>query len=224
MGMIDLSSRRDSIENCDFYSCPGHKWLNGPPSTGLLYIRNADIRPPEFYPVFSQRMGKYSDCDDDHSCFPIAKALQVRGCSNTPGFAAMVRAMEFVEAEGGAAHIEKHILSLSREVKNFVLARAPSCIISPHVDTVLLSGLTTFFPFRWDRPETPLTDKKTADRVVKELLARKIQIRSIGIPNADLLKHSSEKVYALRVSTGYFNSVEQVGILKNALQEVLKGI
>ncbi len=225
LGMLDVSSSGDSLENSDFYACPGHKWLNGPPSTGVLYIRNADIGPPEFYPTISQRMGRYSDCSDDiNSCFPMAKALQVRGCSNAPGFTAMVRAMKFVEDEGGAARIEQHILKLSREIKNFILSRAPRCIVSPHSDTALLSGLTAFFPFKWDKPQTPLTDKKITERVVEELLKRNIQVRSIGIPNALSSKSSSEKLYAIRVSTGYFNTAGQVETFKHMLQEVLKRI
>lgn len=225
MGMIDISSRGDSVGNCDFYACPGHKWLNGPPSTGVLYIRNADIRPPEFYPTISQRMIKYADCEDDtQSCFPMAKALQVRGCSNAPGFTAMVRAMKFIEDEGGPAHVEKHILKLSREVKNLILSRAPHCIVSPHSDAALLSGLTAFFPFKWDKPQTPLTTKQTANWVVNQMLEKNIQIRSIGIPNVDSSSHSSGELYALRVSTAYFNTAEQVEFFKHALQDVLKRI
>lgn len=225
LGMIDLTSPEDNLENCDFYAGPGHKWLNGPPSTGVLYIRNAEIRPPEFYPTISQRMVRYTDCmEGDPACFPMAKALQVRGCSNAPGFAAMVRAIEFVEDKGGTAQIEKYILNLSREVKKFILSRAPHCIISPHSDTALLSGLTAFFPFKWDKPQTPLTDKKTAVWVVDELLKKNIQIRPIGIPNANASEQSSEKPYALRISTGYFNTAAEVETFKNALQEVLERI
>jgi selenocysteine lyase/cysteine desulfurase len=222
MGMVDLSSDGDSVENCDFYACPGHKWLNGPPSTGLLYIRNADIRPPEFYPTISQRMGKYSDCNEDSlSCFPIAEALQVRGCSNTPGFAAMINAMQFAQDAGGAAQIEKHILGLSKKVKNTIFSRSPRSMISPHSDASLLSGLTAFFPFNWEHPQTIYRDKKTADRVVKELLEKDIQVRSIGFSNAGEAHSSPEQVYAIRVSTAYFNTSQQIEIFKNALPEVL---
>jgi selenocysteine lyase/cysteine desulfurase len=225
MGMVDLSGSGDSVENCDFYACPGHKWLNGPPSTGVLYIRNADIRPPEFYPTISQRMGKYTDCSDSSdSCFPIAEALQVRGCSNAPGFAAMISAMKFAEDAGGAAQIEKHILRLSREVKKIILSRAPHSIVSPYSDTALLSGLTVFFPFSWDKPKTLFSDKKTADWVVKELLERKIQVRSIGFSNAGTSNNSAEASYAIRVSTAYFNTAKQIEMFKNALQEVLMRI
>jgi selenocysteine lyase/cysteine desulfurase len=225
MGMVDLTGNGDSVENCDFYACPGHKWLNGPPSTGVLYIRNADIRPPEFYPTISQRMGRYADCgDDSDSCFPIAEALQVRGCSNAPGFAAMIRAMQFAGDAGGAGQIEKHILGLSREVKNIILSRAPRAIVSPYSDAALLSGLTTFFPFKWDKPQAVFSDRKTAEWVVKELLERKIQVRSIGFSNAGSSSQSPEELYAIRVSTAYFNTVSQIDVFTKALQEVLMRI
>ena len=215
MGMVDLGTHGDSLENCDFYACPGHKWLNGPPGTGVLYIRNADIRPPEFYPIISQRMGKYTGCGNGpETCFPMAEALQVRGCSNTPGFAAMISAMKFVGRAGGAAQVEKHILALSQRVKNTILSRAPDAIISPHSDTALLSGLSAFFPFRWDKPDVSFQDKKTADWVVRELLKKNIQVRSIGFTG----------MYAIRVSTGYFNTAEQIETFSSALQDVLKRI
>jgi selenocysteine lyase/cysteine desulfurase len=222
LGMIDLTASGDSVKNCDFYACPGHKWLNGPPSTGVLYIRNEDIRPPEFYPTISQRMEKYVGCDDQaHSCFPIAEALQVRGCSNTPGFSAMVRAMRFAEDAGGPAQIEKYILGLSREVKETILSQAPHCAVSPHSDATLLSGLTVFFPFKWDNPREVFTDQKTADWVVSELLKKKIQVRSIGFQDAVSANESSNGSYAIRVSTGYFNTAGQVESFRDALQDVL---
>ena len=222
LGMIDVSTGGDSLKNCDFYACPGHKWLNGPPSTGVLFIRNADISPPEFYPTLSQRMHKYADFDD-HSQphYPMAKALQVRGCSNTVGFDAMVRAFKYVEDEGGASQIEKHILGLSAQVKDFILAQAGHCIVSPYTDDALLSGITTFFPFRWNKPDTPLTDKKTADWVVRELLKRNVQVRTIGFPNANSVENANQRLYAVRVSPGYFNSRQDIETFQKILPEVL---
>jgi len=114
MGMIDLGPGNDHIEHCDFYGGPGHKWLNGPPGTGILYLRNASIRPPEFFPTLSQRMGEYLD---ENSSYPMAKALQVRGCSNVPGFAAMIEAMNFQQAAGGSKNTEQHIMALSASIK-----------------------------------------------------------------------------------------------------------
>jgi len=225
LGMIDLTSDADNIRDCDFYACPGHKWLNGPPSTGVLYIRNENIRPPEFYPTISQRMGMYESCDaESDACFPIAEALQVRGCSNAPGFAAMISAIDFARDAGGSAEIEKHIMGLSRTVKDIILSQAPHSIVSPHSASELSSGLTVFFPFRWDKPEITFRDKKTADRVVRELLDRNIQIRSIGFRDAGSSGQSSEDSYALRVSTGYFNTASNIDNFKQALQAVLTDI
>ncbi len=218
LGMINLGSHEDRIDSSDFYACPGHKWLNGPPSTGVLYIRNADIRPPEFYPTISQRMEKYSACgDDSQSCFPIAEALQVRGCSNAPGFAAMITAMKFAREAGGPGQIEKRVLALSADVKSFLLSRAPDCLASPHSDTALLSGLTTFFPFNWNEPQRFYRDKKTADWVVQELLKKNIQVRSIGFDD-----RGAEESYVVRVSTGYLNTADEIARFKGELQSVLQ--
>jgi selenocysteine lyase/cysteine desulfurase len=225
MGMLDLSQGVDDLKNSDFYACPGHKWLNGPPSTGVLYVRNENIRPPEFYPTISQRMGMYASCDGESDpCFPVAEALQVRGCSNTPGFAAMISAMNFAVDMGGVAQVEKHILGLSRKVKNGILSRAPRSIVSPHSDSALSSGLTVFFPFRWDKPETTFRDKNTADRVVRKLLDRNIQLRSIGFPDAGSSEKLSDDSYALRASTGYFNTASDIEFFEHALQAVLTRI
>ncbi len=223
MGMVDLGKQGDSLENCDFYAGPGHKWMNGPPGTGVLYIKNAEIRPPEFYPMVSQRMSKYTDCGNDKEiCFPMAEALQVRGCSNTPGFAAMITAMKFIENAGGAARVEKHILGLAQKVKNVILSRSPDSIISPHADPLLLSGLSAFFPFRWDRPEVSFQDKETADRVVQELMKKNIQVRSIGFANGSSHAKGPDTAYAIRVSTSVFNSADDIDTFSMALQEVLK--
>ena len=221
IGAIDINNVNERVNNCDFYACSGHKWLNGPPSTGVLYIRNSEIQPPEFYPTLSQRMIRYTD---GSSNYPIAKALQIRGCSNTPGFTAMVRAMKFVEEEGGTTIIEDYILNLSHEVKNFFLTFAPNCIISPYTDNALTSGITTFYPFKWNQPQIPIKDKKTATWVSETLLKRNIQIRPIGIPKTGTSYGSSEKSYALRVSTGYFNSMDEIELFKSSLKDVLKKI
>jgi selenocysteine lyase/cysteine desulfurase len=129
--------------------------------------------------------------------------------------------MRFAEDAGGPAQIEKHILKLSRDVKEFILSQAPHCVVSPHSDATLSSGLTAFFPFQWDKPRAVFTDRKTADWVVSELLKRKIQVRSIGFQDSVSANESSNSSYAIRVSTAYFNTAGQVESFKDALQDVL---
>ncbi len=224
-GMLDLTTPDEDIRHCDFYACPGHKWLNGPPSTGVLYIKNENIQPPEFYPTISQRMGNYTSYEsEDDVPIPMAEALQVRGNSNTLGFAAMVNAIDFAKSAGGASTIEKHILRLSSKFKESILARAPGSIVSPHTDSTLSSGLTVFFPFRWDSPQTMFTDKKTADWVVAELLKQNIQIRSIGFWNSIPGTTERVEVRALRVSTAHFNTDRHLQLLAEALRDVLMRI
>lgn len=217
IGMVDISQGDNHITYADFYACPGHKWLNGPPSTGILYIKNSAIKPPEFYPVLSQRMGKYIK-GSSTSSFPMTEALQVRGCSNTPGFAALVTAIEFGRNLGGYQFIEKHILTLSSQVKRFIIEQSANAIVSPYKDEQLTSGLTVFFPFSWNNPNKIYSDQKTADLVVKQLLKKSIQIRSIGFIDSI---QGNEKVYALRVSTAIFNNEEHIEKFKSSLKEAL---
>jgi len=215
-GMFDLSNQPDSvnsISDIDFYACPGHKWLNGPPGSGFLYLKNADIRPPEFYPMLSQRMYKFLDKEEPYY---MAQALQVRGCVNLPGFAAMVNAIDYLEHFGGATAVETRILSLSKTVKDSLRERAPECLVSPNADAALHSGLTVFFPFKWQKPGVPLKDKATADAVVDALRQNNIQVRSIGIPRAG----GDGSDYALRVSTAVFNTSNQIEKFWSRLEAV----
>ena len=218
-GMLDISKGKDQITHADFYACPGHKWLNGPPGTGILFIKNSRIRPPEFYPVLSQRMTKYSaagDIGDDP--FPMAEALQVRGCSNAQGFSAMISAMKFEQEAGGVKLVERQILSLSNQVQDFILSRSPNAMVSPFKAQTLLSGLTVFFPFSWHDPDKIFTDERTSNLIVKELLGKNIQIRSIGFKDP---LGTGQKIYALRVSTGIFNTNEQLDYFRLSLEKIL---
>ena len=215
-GMLDLSQGSNAISHTDFYACPGHKWLNGPPSTGILYIRNENIQPPELYPVLSQRMYQYESGD---SQFPMAEALQVRGCSNAPGFAAMLTAIEFEEQLGGSQAVEQHILGLSKRVKSFVTKHSKNALVSPYPAKELHSGLSVFFPFSLNKEGEIFTDKESAETVVNALLKKDIRIRYIGFDNGE-----GEKVYALRVSTAIFNTKEHLDLFETELKKVLSKI
>jgi len=214
-GVIDITQGEDDIKHTDFYACPGHKWLNGPPSTGILYIKNSKIKPPEFYPSLSQRMEKFLDTEKP---FAMAEALQVRGCSNTPGFSAMLTAISFQQDIGGARNIEKRILEMSNKVKSLIKSLSSEALVSPFKEPQLLSGLTVFYPFNWNKPEQIYTDKDTADKVVKRLLKKNIQIRSIGFFDSI---NATEKSYALRVSTAIFNTNEHIQQFEDSIKEVL---
>jgi len=238
MGVVDFNNLENRLDNCDFYAAPTHKWMNGPPGTGLLYIRNTKLCPPEFYPPLSQKMGAYMSGDDVESCLPMAEALQVRGCTNTPANVAVIRLMKFYNKIGGQAVVENHILDLSCKVRDFIASKAPDSLISPS-DTELQSGLVSFYPFKWDEPQTCFKDEETAVWVVKELLKKGVQVRFVPFPTVDfspdcqLKKHEADlprdcsgepvdQTYAVRVSTGLFNTAEQIENFKKTLKDVLR--
>ncbi len=221
-GMVNISRDRDHITHTDFYACPGHKWLNGPPGTGILYIKNSRIRPPEFYPILSQRMTKYGGKQGEAGePFPMAEALQVRGCSNAPGFSAMLEAIKFQQELGGAELVEQQILTLSQQVKNFIFSRSSKALVSPFKAPELLSGLTVFFPFNWDNPDQIFHDENTASKIVQAFLKINIQIRYIGFEDPI---GEGQKLYALRVSTGVFNTGRQIEYFKKSLEKILRQI
>jgi selenocysteine lyase/cysteine desulfurase len=240
LGMLDMNQPENRVDLCDFYVGPTHKWMNGPPGTGVLYINNRNLRPPEFYPPLSQKMGAYMCDDDAGSCLPMAEALTVRGCSMIPANVALTALLKFFKKIGGQQKVARHILELSCIVRNFIAEKAPGSLISP-MDAALQSGLVAFYPFDWERPQNYFTGKDEVISVVDRLQQEGVQVRYVPFPTVDLSEgcalhgHHPELVrdcsgepanqtYAIRVSTGYFNTPQDVRVFKKALKKVLTGL
>lgn len=237
VGMLDLRKPENRLDHCDFYAAPMHKWLNGPPGTGFLYVRDPSLCPPEFYPPLGHKMGAYLCGDRRGACLPVVEALQARGCSNIPGYMGAIEAIAFTERNGGPARVEAHILSLAEKVSELLASRCPECLISP-VEPELRSGLVSFFAFDWNQPSGCFRDKETAMRVVKRLGEDRVQVRFVPFPTVDLgdephlRRHDpgavidcsgepAEQVFAIRISTGYFNTYRDLEVLEQALQRAL---
>lgn len=240
LGMVDIHDPSNRVDNCDFYAAPMHKWMNGPPGTGLLFIRDRDLCPPDFYPPVGQKMGAYMCGDARGACLPIAEALQARGCSSIPGYVGAIRVIEFIERVGGPARVEEHILALAARVRELVGSRCPNCLISPG-DRQLRSGLISFYPFDWDQPDRFFSDQETAARVVARLREAGVEVRYVPFPTVDLRddcrlrRHEpeamidcsgepEEQTFAVRVSTGYFNTEADLDVLADALEYALTGL
>lgn len=240
VGMLDLSKPQNRVDNCDFYAAPLHKWINGPPGTGFLYMRDGSLCPPEFYPPVGQKMGSYMCGDERGACLPIAEALQARGCSSIPGYVGAVKALEFIERIGGQSPVEAHILALAASVRALIAERCPESLVSP-TDDDLRSGLVSFFAFDWNKPRGCFRDKETATKVVETLTADRVQVRFVPFPTVDisgdprLRRHDpgaqvdcsgepADQVFAIRVSTGYFNTHADIGLLERALEKALSGL
>ncbi len=236
VGMVDVNKPENRVDNCDFYAAPTHKWMNGPPGTGMLYIRDPYLSPPEFYPTLSQKMGEYMCADYPGTNKSIAEALQVRGCQNTPSYNALLKLLQFYQDIGGQKAIEEYILNLSTSVRDFIISKSTNSMISPSEED-LRSGLVSFFPFDWNNPQQCYSNKKMVMFVNEQLQKKGIQVRYIAFPTVTsplcfTQEHDPgdpnsckqapvEQQYCIRVSTGLFNTPEQIESFKQALKEVL---
>lgn len=199
-----------SAIGCDFYACSGHKWLNGPPGTGVLYIRKAALNPTKLWPILSEQtpvLGQY----------PISTDLQVRGCNNTPGFAAMVDAAAFA-ADIGREAIEEHILSMSAYLRRRVVETwGEASLYSPAADRPdLSSGIASFVPST--NPAAGL-DANFINAVVSALWNKaRIYVRSTQFPAPAGM--SGTTLYAIRASTNIFNDIPQIDSFIDATRAI----
>lgn len=110
-GMIPIDLR---ALGCDSYAACGHKWLNGPQETGVLYI--ARDRIPE---VRCSHLGSYSNLEyelpDTFSYWPEASRHEY-GTRNTASVHGLRTALEFQEQVGRKriAARGKHLAGLTR--------------------------------------------------------------------------------------------------------------
>jgi selenocysteine lyase/cysteine desulfurase len=142
----------------DFIAGSGNKWQCAPPGTGLLYIRNKILPQynpcplPAFWPIVSV-------------WYPLAGGLPPRTTNSQPtydigeyiqniGAASLERMRGFNRActiwnEIGRDRIERYLIGLGLYLKMRILERwGDAALFSPYSDARLLTGLTTFNPFR----------------------------------------------------------------------------
>jgi selenocysteine lyase/cysteine desulfurase len=198
---------------CDFYASSGHKWLNGPPGTGILYIRNAACNPSKLSPLLSENIPNIAG-------EPISTRLQIRGCNNTASFAGMVDSAAF-SADLGRDVIERRILNLSAYTKGRIMeAWGTAALFSPNPSSPdLCSGMTSFVPS--SDPAAGL-DLPFINAVVNALWNQsRIYVRSVPFPSPV----QPEKVHsAIRVSTHIFNSFCQIDLLIDEMCRIVKAL
>ena len=196
IGMINLDFHD---LGCDFYACSPHKWLNAPPGTGVLYIREGVL--DQLWPTVTET----SPFPSNINCF------QGRGQQCTPAFACLNDVIDFQNAIG-KDQIENRILALSTYLKEKIMENwGEGSLFSP-TDEELSSGLVSFNPFEdhFDK------EKIRIYRTLRE--EYNIVIRSVTFQD----KHSdTQKKRALRVSTHIFNNYSELDKLVSALQTII---
>ena len=186
---------------CDFYATSPHKWLNAPPGTGVLYIRDGMLE--NFWPTITETSPPFA---------PNISVLQGRGQQCTPAFACLNDLMDFQQDTIGKERTESRILALSSYLKDKIRETwGEESLFSP-VDETLASGLTSFNPFA---DHSDFTKIKVYTRLREEY---NIVVRSVGFKNR---LSDPKSTAAMRVSTHIFNNYQEIDKLISSLEALI---
>lgn len=178
----------------DFYSSPGQKWLLGPDQTGALFVRReliAELRPARVGFGFAEsfdQTGRFEERADDIEKFMVST-------TSAPLRAGYLAAVERV-LDLGMDAIEARQLALAARLKGRLSGTPGVRVLSP-LEGPECSGLTTF-----------TVQGRTAAEVAARLweTGEKILVRPISYPSA------------VRASTSFFNTEEEVEMLADAVK------
>ncbi len=180
----------------DFYAMPGQKWLCGIEGTGALYIRRERLGmlSPTFIGYASLEDSSMFDYDGAFMLAAGARRFEV-GTVDRPGIHAMLANMRWLADEIGWEWIFERIAATATMTFNALNSLSGVTVITPQAGQ---SGLITFNLDGYDPA-----------RVVTKLVRQNIIIRFLPYP------------YALRVSTGFYNTESDIDRLLGALEDVL---
>jgi len=197
IGMLDLNLHD---LGCDFYATSPHKWLNAPPGTGVLYVRNGMLE--QLWPTVTE-VAPYATS---------ISVLQGRGQQCTPAFACLNDLIDFQKNTIGKERVESRILTLSTYLKDCIKATwGEQSLFSP-TDTTLSSGLVSFNPFddHYDFAKVKIYTTLYNDY---KIITRPVSFR-------DRIS-DSKPTQAIRVSTHIFNNYQEIDKLISALQTLM---
>ncbi len=176
----------------DFYAIPMQKWLCGPDGRGALYVSHEALHQvsPTYVGYFST---KHED-DVEWALVDGAQRFELGG-RQTPSLAGQCAVLKWLEETVGYQWLFEHIASLHRYAY-YKLQDVPGVtMLTPKPGT---SGLIAF----------KLEGQDTA-AVVKRL-SEQYNILIRNIPTMD----------SLRISTGFYNTEEEIDTLVRALKEM----
>lgn len=209
-GMLELNLKD---LGCDAWAGAGHKWLNGPAGTGILYLRDARYNPWDLVPILSEHAMHLGPAAT------IADALQRRARLNEPALATLAAAAD-LQATLGPHAIEERVLHLAHIVEQRAVDLwGPGCLLSPWgrgSAQALSSGIKTFVPARdAQRALDPAWIHGLADRLRHDF---NIAVATAVVPAQP---HApGPAAHALRVSTGIYNFPDQIDLLFTALEQL----
>jgi len=185
----------------DLLACPGHKGLLGPQGTGFLYIAEGiDLKP-----LMEGGTGSSSESEDQPQFLPDRFES---GTLNTPGIAGLAEGVQFI-LNLGVENIRRHKLELIFRLRDGLEEMGGVNIYGPDAENLLLISLNVE---GWDPSELGFILDHFYD----------IQVRT-GLHCAPLA-HKSINTFprgTIRVSPGYFNTLDDIDNFLVALREIL---
>lgn len=189
---LDLPASR-----VDFYAMSGQKWLCGPEGTGALYVRRD--RMNELAPTFVgyAAMDRFAGHDWTGYYMPQPDARRYEGGTvYRPAISGMLANLTWLRDRVGWPWIHRRIAEVADYARRALRETSGVTVLSP---AGARAGLVTFAVEGYDPA-----------RLVVKLSQEKITLRYIPDP------------YALRISTGFFNTEADIDRLVAALQAIQK--
>jgi len=210
LGAVPLDVNKTPV---DILACGGHKWLNSPFGTGILYIRRGmldQLHPPiAGYMNLVPPAGGWQNYFQTPSITPVndyqftgeARRFEIGGTANYAGAIALAASVRLIN-EVGTGIIWEHIRKLTDHLIDG-LRRLGTEVVTP-LEPGSRSGIVTF--------SAGSPDRNTA--IMERLLDRKILVS---------VRYTSH-VGGVRVSCHLFNSQADIDRLISALAEILRSV
>jgi len=193
-GVFDIDL--DALE-VDFYALPGQKWLCGPEGTGALYVRPdrlADLQPTFVgYSSFERQ-----DWQGHYLPMPGAARYHVATLYR-PGVIGQLAALRWFQETVEPAWAYQRIAHLAGRCRELLTGLEGVQVITPPERQ---AGLVNFVPVGW------------SPRRMAGLMSAMIQ-------RGSLIRIIPHPPYCLRVSTGFYNTEQELVGLRDTLGELL---
>jgi L-cysteine/cystine lyase len=182
----------------DFYALSGQKWLCGPEGTGALYVR--PDRVADLHPTFVG-YSSFESQDWQGHFLPAAGAARYRGLGvYRPGVVGQLTSLNWFQDSVGPEWAYARIAKLVARCRELMDGLDGVAVITP---PDMQAGLVNFVPQGWS--------PRQMAGMLRELIRRDYIIRNI-----------SHEPYCLRVSTGFYNTEEELVGLSDAVGELLE--
>ncbi|MCO6450399.1 MAG: aminotransferase class V-fold PLP-dependent enzyme [Caldilineales bacterium] len=187
------------VSGVDYYAVPGQKWLCGPEGIGTLYVSPAAME--RLSPTYTGYFAMNMEAPDCWSCYghlelaPNARRFEASSIY-LPGVYGMLASLQWLRKEVGWDWAFARIAHLHRYARGLLGRNSRLRLFTPDP----AAGLLHFY----------LPADVSPEFINSELIRRDLRIRTIP------------HMACLRVSTGFWNTEEEIDELAAALEELLE--